>query len=284
MNGVVTIHADEPSSRSGLANSLRLVLAIGAVAGSLSAIALAQGTAAPSRITIARGVVSPAVVRNVPEWALENIASCYEDSLREDPDQEGEVLFSLTPPEGDGPVTATVGPRGALSDGLVRCVREALESVCSYPSVGNAQPRVRARLSFRRTLQSVPAFPTPEAVRGALAADHARDPVVDVASARMDAVHHVRTSDGRLLRMVDYAAWFEFVDVGFETRCVHYGPYTVLGRAPLDPRPAGHTCEDVPHRPGDRVEVRSSMGFVLTDRGWETGEPAIAYCGDGPCP
>src|SRR5262252_3387173 len=105
-------------------------------------------------------VMGPIFVRTVRDRST----GCYINSLMRDPDQHGEVAFSLQPPTGEGSFRVTVESTGTLEPEVVDCVRKTLGGFYHYADKPTFD-RLDGRLRYSPRMTAAPEPPTEALVR-----------------------------------------------------------------------------------------------------------------------
>ena len=227
----------------------------------LASVALWLGACVPLGLTsksshdIALGTVSPGSVEAIPDWTMDNVRSCYAEGLRLNPDQQGELVFAVRPPEQTGPVEARVLASSGLSADLVDCVRASFGTIHHYVGSGRAQQSVSDTLRLTRTLSQACEPPTARAVERVASGRYGEYGVVDLTDLDLTVVQH-RVSEydpSLVLRYMVADVELTFNRDGYEGRCYHYNEYKVFSADPIEAEGAGHACESVHHRRGDKV-------------------------------
>lgn len=241
-----------------------------------------SGDSPPLTADFVRGRLHPGVHPGVGGWPLEGVENCYTDALRTEPRQRGKLLFTLSPPAEDGPVRVTLEAQGSLEPDLIACARRVLGSIHHYPSRGRYFQEVSATLDLEPEVERVPALPTAMALRRVVEERFAKDRVVRVVGIEVEAVHH-RSAGSSVLRELQYKVELEFLVNGYEGECFHDNTWKLFDRWPIESRGTA-SCKNVARRVGERAEDRSTVHFMLKERGWQAWPEPVYYCGDTRCP
>ena len=229
---------------------------------------------------ISLGTVMPSSVEGIPDWTMDNVRSCYAEGLRLNPDQQGELVFAVRPPEQSGPVEARVLASSGLSANLVECVRASFGTIHHYVGFGRAQQAVSDTLRLTRAVTQACEPPTARAVERVASGRYGEYGVVDLTGLDVTVVQH-RVSEydpSLVLRYMAADVELTFNRDGYEGQCYHYNEYKVFSADPIEAEGAGHVCESVPRRRGEKVSDTITVVFELDrEKWWESDDKA--YCG-----
>jgi hypothetical protein len=187
--------------------------------------------------------------------------NCYVTALASDETRRGEIAFVARPPKGEGRYLVELQKSGPIGDDVVDCVRKVFDDFYHYE---DKEPFETATgtLRFAPEWITAPAPPTPEAAKQLVEDGYARTKVVRMVRASL----HWTTQgvDGEQILVNDFFdVALEFERDGYEVSCQHFGPYKLFTRAPYQAQGAGHTCESVVRKKGDRTTDTSTVMYSL---------------------
>ena len=232
--------------------------------------------------SIAFGTITPGSVESIPDWTMDLVRSCYAEGLRLDPNQEGSIAFEIHPPEQAGPVESRILDSSGLGTDLVECIRSSFGNIAHYVSGGRRQQPVSETLYLSRSVSRVCAPPTLKTVEDLASNYYRKHEVVEVTEVDLAGIEH-RVSEfdpDRLLRFVFTDVELTFRGDGYEGFCVHGNEYKTFGIRPIETKGAGHLCESIHRRKGDRVRDTYVSIFELDEGKWREAYEGKAYCGD----
>ena len=254
----------------------------------LAAIVLWLGACASLGLTseadrdISLGTITPGSVEGIPDWTMDNVRSCYAEGLRLDPDQQGELVFAVRPPEQTGPVEALILASSGLSTDLVECIRSSFGTIHHYVGSGRTQQAVSDTLRLTRVVTQACEPPTARAVERVASGRYGESGVVDLTDLDVTVVQHrVSVYDPSLvLRFMVADVELTFNRDGYEGQCYHHNEYKVFSADPIEAEGVGHVCESIRRRRGDRVSDTITVVFGLDrEKWWEWESQYKAYCG-----
>ena len=143
------------------------------------------------------------------------------------------------------------------------------------------QQAVSDTLRLSRSASQVCEPPTARAVESVASGRYGEYGVVDLTD--LDVVrtqHRVSEYDTDLvLRYVVADVELTFNRDGYEGLCYHYNEYKLFSADPIEAEGAGHVCESVPRRRGERVSDTFTVVFELDQGKWWESYGDRAYCG-----
>lgn len=235
-----------------------------------------------SSFDVGFGTIAPSGIESIPDWTMDLVRSCYAEGLRTDLNQEGEIRFTVIPPETTGPVEATVVSANGLSAELVECIRSSFGTIHHYVDSGRRQLAVSETLSLTRRVEQVCEPPSTKVIKRILASRYEESGVVAVSTINVARLYHAvsEIDADQVQRYVVVDVELVFSREGYEGQCYHGNEYKVFSRAPVEPEGMGHVCTSIHHKKGEKVSDTEFLVFELEDRRWWAWTEEKAYCGD----
>lgn len=144
------------------------------------------------------------------------------------------------------------------------------------------QQPVSDTLFLSRAVSQVCVPPTLRAVESIASGHYGKYGVVEVTDIDLVRIEH-RVSEfdtDLLLRYVVTDVELTFHRDGYEGLCFHGNEYKVFGSGPIEAEGAGHVCESIRRRKGDRVTDTYVVVFELDQGKWWEVYEEKAYCGN----
>ena len=232
---------------------------------------------------IALGTVTPGSFESIPDWTMDLVRSCYAESLRLIPDQEGIIVFAVHPPVRTGRVESQILDSSSLDEDLVECIRLSFGAIHHYVGSGRMQHPVSDTLFLNRAISQVCEPPTPRIIESIASKSYREYEVVNLTDIDIVRTEHQVTEhrdDYFLLRYFVAKVELEFKRDGYEGQCFHGYEYKLFSTNPVEAKGAGHVCESIQRRKGERVFDTFTVVFELDQGKWWESYGERAYCGN----